>query len=404
MSAAAITSDAVGEEDALASHTLPSGELADEELAEALAKECKVTDDEHDGLRQGNVFNATIAQIAPFLKRPKQAGAPDGCAVCLEWPGGCARDKLGRPIVALIGMPHGTAEEQQMQVAYAMKRAEAQCQPDKPKCWTSVVEVQPRSGCAVTFRFPMAPERSVMDMQKVHFPASLDGETHFCGLPQAVVWAFKLCRPFMHPKAYNSLKLRPNFKHLKEIIDDDSLLKEWGGKLEFDFDEYIAWRAREEGDEELAANVGAVVPRRFTGKPPRGVTLASLREGDVEITKQGSIHKRGSGGGLFGTLRWKRKYVVVLDGSLWYFNEEKDDAESAREAMLLEKATITKMDPKAKHSRDFAFEVAIDGTDKPLVLAADSEEDRDAWIAAIEANSSSSVEKKSAADAPAPAE
>merc|ERR1719231_1653981 len=114
-----------------------------------------------------------------------------------------------------------------------MRRAEANCLPGEPKCWTSVVEVKPREGCVKTFRFPMAAERSVMDMQKAHFPESLDGDTHFCGLPIGVVWAFKLCKPFMDPKAYNALRLKPNFSHLKELVEDDSLLKEWGGTLEF---------------------------------------------------------------------------------------------------------------------------------------------------------------------------
>ena len=41
--------------------------------------------------------------------------------------------------------------------------------------------------------------------------------------------------------------LKPDFTHLEKCIDKTFRLKQWGGDLEFDFNEYIAWRAEEEG-------------------------------------------------------------------------------------------------------------------------------------------------------------
>ena len=50
----------------------------------------------------------TIADIAPWLRAPSpDRRIPDGCVVLLEdMNGGVARDTLGRPIMACIGMQH----------------------------------------------------------------------------------------------------------------------------------------------------------------------------------------------------------------------------------------------------------------------------------------------------------
>ena len=66
----------------------------------------------------------TILDCAPFLRIPEGNSGPDGCVVCLEdMKGDCARDLRGRPIVASIGMLHGSAKEMQSQMVYATNRA-----------------------------------------------------------------------------------------------------------------------------------------------------------------------------------------------------------------------------------------------------------------------------------------
>merc|ERR1719329_2131220 len=82
----------------------------------------------------------------------------------------------------------------------------------------------------------------------------LGNPTHFCGLPRAVTWAFALTKPFMAKEAYEALILRPDFSDLHKYVPKASILKEWGGDLEFDMDAYVRWRAEEEG-------VGPVLPQ-----------------------------------------------------------------------------------------------------------------------------------------------
>jgi hypothetical protein len=138
----------------------------------------------------------TIDQIAPFLRAPPGKEGPDGCVVLLEdGRGGCARDNMGRPVVVSIGMSHGSASEMQAQMAYVMQRAKAYALPGQcPHNTCTIIEVVPRDGAATTFRFPDKDVRTLFDLQTNVFPSSLGTSTHFCGLPRAVTWAFRLCK------------------------------------------------------------------------------------------------------------------------------------------------------------------------------------------------------------------
>jgi len=138
----------------------------------------------------------TIEQIAPFLRAPPGKKGPDGCVVLLEdGRGGCARDNTGRPVVVSIGMSHGSATEMQAQMAYVMQRAKAYALPGQcPHNTCTIIEVVPRDGAATTFRFPDKDVRTLFDLQTNVFPSSLGTSTHFCGLPRAVTWAFRLCK------------------------------------------------------------------------------------------------------------------------------------------------------------------------------------------------------------------
>ena len=149
----------------------------------------------------------TIADVAPFYRSPApDRKHPDGCLVLLEdTKGGVARDLTWRPIIASIGMSHGSAEEMQKQMAYAMERAKVYALPEHPPhACTIVIDVVPsEAGAPVTFRFPDRDVRTLFDLQRTVFPGALFSVSHFCGLPRMVTWAFKLVRPFMSRETCN---------------------------------------------------------------------------------------------------------------------------------------------------------------------------------------------------------
>ena len=51
----------------------------------------------------------------------------------------------------------------------------------------------------------------------------------------------------MDAETYSNIILKPDFSHLVQHISPDNMLEEWGGTLHFSIDEYIQWRAEEEG-------------------------------------------------------------------------------------------------------------------------------------------------------------
>ena len=165
-----------------------------------------------------------------------------------DMKGGVARDKLGRPIFVMFGMLYGTHLEQQKIVICFSKRAAKYCQPGTiMNSGCMIIEVNARKGAQQTFRFPDKKTKALMDLGKEHFPGSLTSSTHFCGVPSAIIWAFPLTKPFMEEEAYNNMIFHSNYNRLTEYISPDNLLKEWGGHLDFNVDDYIKWRAEEEG-------------------------------------------------------------------------------------------------------------------------------------------------------------
>ena len=105
-------------------------------------------------------------------------------------------------------------------------------------------------GAPATFRFPDRDVRTLFNLQETVFPGGNFSTTHFCGLPRFVTFAFKLVKPFMSREAYEAMVLKPSFSHLgAHGIPNECMLRRWSshGTFAFDVDEYIEWRAREEG-------------------------------------------------------------------------------------------------------------------------------------------------------------
>ena len=317
----------------------PTGEL----LAYLKARSWKVQEASSQyssTLRWRETICPTIRDVAPFLRGP-----PDGCIVCLEdGHGDCARDTLGRPILACVGMLFGSLLEMQYQMVYALRRASLYHRDSQQSLASncSIIEIQPRPGATATFRFPDKNVKLLMEMQKVHFPSTLSSTTHFCGLPSAVVWAFKLCKPFMDPEAYDNMVLKPDFSHLLRDghVDADNLLVEWGGKLEFSIADYIKWRAAEEGLEDQMLEEEDEVRRYNPSASSSSSSSASssseldlLEASSVVDLKQnailvGKLWKQGSGSGWANNFKWKEKLFMLLPGALLYFDSVREDDES----------------------------------------------------------------------------
>lgn len=340
----------------------------------------------------------TIADAAPFMRSAPGAEGPDGCLIVLEdMKGDCARDKLGRPVIASIGMLHGTVEDMEKQLVYANDRAALYNKPGMLQCQSVVIEVAPRKGAGTSFRFPDKNVRKAnMDLQRQHYPSGAIGTTsHFCGLPRGVTWAFKLCKPFMAKETYDNMKLKPNFNHLPKYLPPASILKAWGGELEFDIEAYIQWRAKEEGvvvDPVAvrtfgdAASVAGSAKETKEANPMESVTSAALKEqldDEPTLGKMGVVQKKGSGVGLFASSKWKKKLLCVIGGGCMYFDDAQLSAKStcSRFLDLVGAYAESVSDEKNPSDAPFAFRVVAPA--RTFIFACESQEELDAWLSVI---------------------
>ena len=271
----------------------------------------------------------SILDVSAFYRAPPGAKHPPGCCVLLENPktGDCARDLEGNPIIVVIGgFFHGNTHEITQQMHYVLQRTTIYSKSCKA---FGVIEVQPRTKQdASCFRFPEAASRSAFDVAKQYFPGSQTGAIHFCGLPRLVTAGFSICSPFLD---LSKLQLKPNFNHLEKYISKENMLKEWGGTLEFDLDEYVEWRAREEN-----VPLEKLCPRGL-GRPYHAtdniLTAKALLE-HSEVISQGTVQKQGSGIGFFGSKKWKTKLLVAVPKSLYYFDSTRVDEKNKATRMI----------------------------------------------------------------------
>ena len=341
----------------------------------------------------------TIENVAQFYRAPAAGRKhPDGCLLLLEdMKGGVHRDAIGRPIVVGIGMLHGTGDEMKQQYAYLSELLATHKLPEGPRGACVVMEVRPRdAGAPPTFRFPDRDVRKIFDLGRDIYPDSLYSTTHFCGLPRAVAWAFKFVRPFMSGDAYAGMVLKPTFAHLRGLIPKESLLQQWGGELSFDIDEWLEWRATMEG-----VPLDRLCPRNH-GRPFDAASADGAMGGAPaliasEVTSGASLHgvveKRGSGRGVFGTVRWKPKLLAVSPVGLVYFDQlDADSAKNtaARVVSLGEPGTIVAR--RGVTSGDGTvgtparpFQFALVCATREYLFAVSTEEEAARWIAALEA-------------------
>jgi PH domain len=384
----------------------------------------------------------SIADIAPFLRAPPggQFKYPESCYVCLEdMKGDCARDKDGRPIVLHLGMPYGTADELKQMCCYAMERARQYVRLDtkstdlkgKPCC--IIMEVMPREkGQTMTFRIPDAPTRSMIDHAKVLYPDSQYGTMHFCGVPIVATLIYSMCKLFMPIESYQRLNLYSSCSPLQNVVDNANRLPQWDNKgtFQFDFDEYVEWRAREEGvavigrgegrqssgqhgDGSAAANgtggisitdvisaadaAAAAVTSSSEGSSDSGSwTSASSASRVLTVLRHGRAQKRGSGKGLFKSHQWKEKYLAVLgDGFLLYFdstNTSNAKNYASRVIRLDTKCQVTvELDDSSTGSGSSSslFLLSLQAEQRQFLFGFSTLQEANQWMQAIQQSSSS---------------
>lgn len=187
------------------------------------------------------------------------------------------------------------------------------------------------------------------------------------------------------------------------------MLPRWGGTLAFDLDEYIEWRAREEGvdvatlclrgagkafDAKAAAAAQEAAMAAASGASEGGggggVSAPELlAEGGA--LKHGAVSKRGSGKGLFSTVRWKPKLLVLTPEALAYFDSPDASDPANKLARLIPlrgpggtvgDASVARVGLGESVGGPQQFSVSAGGRD--YLFSADGADEADGWVKAID--------------------
>ena len=195
----------------------------------------------------------------------------------------------------------------------------------------------------------------------------------------------------MDPEAYNNMVLKPDFSHLKKIISDSEMLKEWGGEIDFDLNEYIAWRAEEEGiSPEVISNMA---PKRYVptsadnnpyGEESDFGSLSSfdISQNDPAPSRLAKLWKRGSGVGFFSSFKWKEKLVSVGPGGVIIYFDSTDISEANKASRVIPLAgSYVEATAEGKDSKSFGFQVVAPS--RSYFFSCDSRADLDLWLEVI---------------------
>lgn len=340
----------------------------------------------------------SIADVAPFIRAPPggQTMLPSACLVCLEdGQGGVARDEQQRPIILMMGVLYGTEEELQQQVAYALQRASKYRLPhQRPDEVCFVTEVQSREtkSLSSSFRIPDGPVRSLFDFMKSKYPGSQLSVVHFCGLPRVVASCFKMVRPFVSDELWSRLKLKSSFAHLKagNHVAPSSLLPEWDkeGTFSFDLDEYVEWRAQEEGislDQICPRGQGRKYNGIFSFAPP-SLTMENIMgtaEKQDGVIQEGWVEKQGSGLGLFSSNRWKSKYMILQPGLLVYFESSKISSTNVASKWIPIDHSSTVEQVTLDDKKEGVAGLCFQSVGREYIFGFKNEQESDDWLLAL---------------------
>lgn len=191
----------------------------------------------------------------------------------------------------------------------------------------------------------------------------------------------------MDPEAYSNMVLKPDFSHLSGVMTKTNMLREWGGEINFSLEDYINWRAEEEGVVELLDKS----IRRYTGAADQVNPLAEdvgaltsyhISHSDPPARKMGSLWKRGSGVGFFSSFKWKQKLFCVGPGGVMMYFDSNEISETNKASRIMQLAgSYVEPLPEGMDSKQFGFQVVAPS--RSFVLSCSSRDEYDAWLEAF---------------------
>jgi hypothetical protein len=168
----------------------------------------------------------------------------------------------------------------------------------------------------------------------------------------------------MDAEAYANMVLKPDFSHLSKVILKDNILREWGGEQSFDLDEYISWRAEEEGVSDLVTDE----VRRYSALPPTDqfadatgvseISSESISTGDPQPRRIAKVWKQGSGVGFFANYKWKEKLLCIGPGGIAMYFDSLEISPQNKAARIISLAgSYVELIPHGMDDKSYGFQI-----------------------------------------------
>jgi hypothetical protein len=281
-------------------------------------------------------------------------------------------DKLGRPIIVLQPSKHVPKESSPLEVSklltYNLERGIKMMKENIETC-VFIIDFKGMSPRAADLRVP----KIVLETLQQRYP-----ERVALVLVVNAPWFFRFIwatiRTFFSSDMLEKVHiLGSDMTTLQAYVTPDALLREHGGTLDWDADEFLAARAKEEG---VSVSSDASAMSAMDGGIDQSL-LASLRQLPANETAQGCV-KKGFLTKLGAVVKnWKKRFFVLTEGGCLYYYKD-DGSNPPQGVILLERSVVCDYPDKAN---TFSVNTPL----RNFVITCGSQEECEEWKKAISA-------------------
>lgn len=286
-------------------------------------------------------------------------------------------DKHGRPVMIL--RPRFVVKslvdplEFMKSVVYMMEKCISKMKPDVSEIFL-IIDFSGANFSNVDTRLPNVALSTIQN----NYPRRV-GQIYILNGPWFFKYVWSAVSRWMAPHFRSLVKTGQGADGLREFFDEDNMLAEMGGKVQFDFRDWIRDQLQKEGVDmkkiiKASKGVAADDKKNVNNEEPDNLVLQALDDEVAEQTvKTGYMTKLG------GIVKnYKRRYFVLTPGLVRYYKSEQDVKPQG--TIILERSRVAPVKNESDKPNSFLIVTPL----RTYVIVAESPEDRVAWMEVLQ--------------------